>query len=351
MKKVDYIIVGQGIAGTMVAFFAKKAGKEIIVIDQSKPFSASKVSAGLINPITGRKFVKSWRMDDLLPAAIQTYQEFSELLGQNFFQSKRIIRAFSDNKAENNWFVRSSIPSYFQYIQDEAQLDNYENIIKPAFGYGEVKGGGRVEVEKLINSYRNYLIDNDNYLSEIFDYEKLIINEKNVIYSNIEAQKIIFCEGIGIKENIFFNHLPVQGNKGEVLIIQIPNVQPKKIIKQNVFLVPIKDDLFWVGSTYFNDFVDDKPSERGKINLLERLEKVLKIPFKVIEHKAAIRPTVPDRRPLIGLHPKFKPLVLFNGMGTKGASLAPFWANQLISSLEKNLEIDDVVNIKRYGGF
>ena len=350
MRKVDYLIVGQGIAGTMIAFFAKKAGKKILVIDHAKPDSASKIAAGLINPITGRKFVKSWKIDELLPFAIQTYQEFSELLGEPFFRHKNILRAFADNKVEANWFVRSSVPGFFKYIQDEGHLGEYADLMNLAFGYGEVKGGGQVEMKRVIDLYKDYLISLNDYRSEVFDYEKMEIGTTKVIYDNIEAKRVIFCEGIGVQQNRFFNYLPVQGNKGEILIIRIPNSKTEKIIKQSVFIIPMGNELFWVGSTYFNEYDNAEPSEEGMTNLMKRLKRALKVPFEIVEHKAAIRPTVPDkdRRPFIGVHTEFERLAIFNGVGTKGASIAPYWASRFIDHLEKNEEIDDVVNIKRY---
>ncbi len=348
MIQKDFIIVGQGIAGTMLAFAAQKAGKSLMVINQDKPFTASKVSAGLINPITGRKFVKSWMMDELLPTAIETYQELSDILNAPFFQSKNIIRAFSNNKDENNWFVRSDVPSYQQYIQEETDLGAYQNAIQPAFGYGEVAGGGRVNINELLHLFHSYLIKREEYLEEKFDYAALKMSTEGVIYKNIKARKVIFCEGIGVQTNPFFNYLPVQGNKGEVLIAKIPNLNAAKIIKQRLFLVPLGNETYWVGSTYFNDFETTQPSEKGYQTLVEKLQQILSIPFEIVAHKAAIRPTVPDRRPLIGRHPKFQNMVLFNGMGTKGASIAPYWATQLIECLATDEALESTVNISRY---
>lgn len=349
MIEKDYLIVGQGIAGTMMAFAAQQSNKSILVINQYQEFSASKVSAGLINPITGRKFVKSWMMDDLLPTAIETYQQLSNRLNFSFFEHKNIIRAFSNNKDENNWFVRADVPSYQRYIQENTDLGIYSDVISPAFGYGEVLGGGRVQIKKLLELFRGDLIRRQAYLEEAFDYAQLKITSEAVFYKNFKAKQIIFCEGFGVRNNPYFNYLPVQGNKGEVLIVKIPNLTPSKIIKQRIFLVPLGNEHYWVGSTYFNDFEDAKPSEKGYQTLLEKLNSVLKIPFEIVAHQAAIRPTIPDRRPIIGRHPRFKNLVLFNGMGTKGASLSPYWAKRLVECLQKNEVIDDVVNIRRYG--
>ena len=348
MNKVDYIIVGQGIAGTVVAQTARRLGFSVMVIDESKSETASKVSAGLVNPITGRKFVTSWMMNDLLPAVKSMYQEFSDLLGVSFYEPKNIIRAFANNAVENNWEVRASVPSFEQYVELNPDLGQYKNAVTPAFGYGEVTGGGQVDVPLLLELFRAFLKKENILLEEAFDYQDLVIEEEAVFYKDIQARKIIFCEGIGIENNPFFNYLPIVGNKGEVLIVKIPNLDETKIIKQGIFLIPLGDSTYWVGSNYFRRFEEIEPSEEGRQILLKKLEKALIIPFEIIRHRAAIRPTVPDRRPLIGVHPKLENVVLFNGMGAKGASIAPYWANQLFLFLEEKQPLLKEVNIERY---
>lgn len=351
MKKVDYIIVGQGIAGTILAHCAKQSGKTILVIDESRAHSPSKISAGIINPITGRKYVKSWMIDELLPEAEAVYQSLSELLGFTVFQQQHIIRAFSGNEEESNWLVRSSVPDFQRYVQDEVDLGIYKDIAIPAYGYGEIKGGGRVQVKELIAAYRAELAKKEELLAEKFDFSVANITAEKIDYKGITAEKIIFCEGMGIKENPFFEYLPVWGNKGEVLIIKIPNFSPKKLLKKGVFLVPIAEEKYWVGSTYYREFEDAVPSEHGLATLVKKLDKILDVPYEIVEHLAAIRPTILDRQPLLGTHHTFKNLVIFNGMGTKGASLAPYWAKHLIAALENNTPIDKQANIARHERF
>ncbi len=348
MKNVDYIIVGQGIAGTMVSFFALKANKKIWVINEDHPQTASKISAGLINPITGRKFVKTWMIDELLPFAEATYQELSEWLSMPFFYQKNIIRALKNHEQENNWMVRSSMEIYQAFMMDSLDLGNYKDNIHPVGGgYGEVTGGGQVRVAELLEAFANFLIKKEIYQNEPFDYSAIEAQENGVIYKDIKAEKIIFCEGIGIKNNPYFNQLPVIGNKGEVLIIHIPNFDAAKIMKQGVFFIPLGNEEFWVGSNYALEFDDELPSEKGRESLIYKIKKVLKLPFEIVKHQAAIRPTVLDRRPLIGVHPEFKHIAIFNGMGTKGASIAPYWANHLIEAFTTGQKIEKIADVKR----
>lgn len=349
-RKIDYLIIGQGIAGTMVAHAARQHGLSIHVIDQPQPQSATKVSAGLMNPITGRKFVKSWRVDELLPAARLAYAHLGEQLGRgaSYFAPRPIIRALAHPKDANNWEVRASIPGYGPYISDEGTAGPYTDRIVPATGYGVVQGGGRVAVQALLADFRAMLRAEGRLTEAAMDYEALRWEAGGVHYQGLEARYVVCCEGIGVQANPYFNYLPVQGNKGEVLRIRIPGFVPDRILKQQLFLVPLGGDEFWVGSTYFNTFEAVTPSERGREALLQKLERLLRVPYEVLEHQAAVRPTVPDRRPLIGRHPAYEQLVLFNGMGTKGASLAPYWAAQLVAHLEKGTPLDVAVGHERY---
>lgn len=349
-RSIDYLIIGQGIAGTMMAHAARERGCSVQVIDAPQPQSATQVSAGLMNPITGRKFVKSWLVDALLPAAKTAYARLGEQLGygESYFRPRPIIRALAQPKDQNNWEVRASMPGYAGYIGDEDTAGEYAQRVVYATGYGVVQGGGRVAVQDLLQDFRARLLAEGLLWEESMVYDALTFERGKVQYRGLEARYLVCCEGIGVQENPYFSYLPVQGNKGEVLRIRIPGFEPAGILKQQLFFVPMGGDEFWVGSTYFNAFEDATPSKRGRAALLEKLESVLQVPYEILDHQAAVRPTVPDRRPLIGRHPAYEQLVLFNGMGTKGASLAPYWAAQLVQHLEEGTPLDEAVGHERY---
>lgn len=341
-----YLIVGQGIAGTLLSYSLLKAGQNIIVVDNHHEGAASKAAAGIINPITGRRYVKSWRIDELLPFAKKTYQELENLLQTQFYYDRNVIRTFANAKEENDWLLHSIEPSYQNYIADRADIGNYKTKTTPAFGYGEVLQGAQVNLPFLITEFRNFLISNNQLIEEVFDFEQLTIQDSSIYYKNLIADKIIFCEGAKAKENPYFNYLPFQGDKGEALIVRIPGADFQKMLKQQIFIVPLgKDDLYWVGATYHRHYDNDLPSEEGKKYLLHHLQNLLHIPFEVMHHLAAVRPTVRDRRPFLGLHPQFPQLGIFNGLGTKGASLGPFWADHFTNFLMYKTAIDAEVDI------
>lgn len=345
---IDYLIIGQGLAGTLLAHFLLKIGKRIRVIDNHHGGAASKVAAGIINPITGRRYVKSWRIETFLPFARQTYRELEDQFSENFFYPNRVLRALFNRREENDWMLRLGMESYGKYLEDKPNLGNYAKYTVPAFGYGEVKQAAQVDIGNLVRAYSQYLIREKLLIQEKFEFKALKFQEGGIIYKNICTGKLIFCEGHQAVQNPFFNYLPFAGTKGEILKIKIPGVHFEKLLKHRIFLVPLGDDVYWVGANYEWDYENDLPTTEGRIFLEERLKDLLKVPFEIQEHLAGIRPTVKDRRPFLGQHPQFSKLFIFNGLGAKGASLGPYWAKHMADFLVNETELDPEVNITRF---
>jgi len=346
--QTDYLIVGQGLAGTLLAYFLEKAGQSVLVIDQAAPNAASRVAAGLINPITGRRYVKSWLIDQLLPFAKRTYQQLEADLDISFYFERNILRTLFNSREENDWLLRIGSPGYEPYMLDEVDLGSYAEHIKPAFSYGEVTHTAQVQLSSLVEAYQKDLIKKQAYIREDFQYDLLVHKPDGVHYREHQAKGVIFCEGNFATTNPFFNYLPFQGAKGEVLIIKIPNIRFEKIIKRRIFLTPLSDGTYWVGSAYNWDLKEEGPTEEGKQYLVDRLNDFLTVPFEVIRHQAAIRPAVKDRRPFLGAHPKFSNCFIFNGLGTKGASLGPFWAKTMSDFLSNHTPLPAEVDIRRF---
>ncbi len=346
---LDYIIVGQGLAGTLLAHFLEKKGKRSLIVDPAEEGTASKVAAGIINPITGRRYVKSWRVDELIPFARATYQEIEAQLQLSFYHPRNIIRSLFNSKEENDWMLRTDDPAYSRYMLEEVELGGYEKNTNPAFSYGEVIHAAQVDLDLMTSGYRKIFSQKNQLLEERFDFSALQNQNPSIKYKDIEADKVVFCEGFGMKNNPFFNYLPLGGTKGEVLIIKIKG-QPdfEKILKHRVFIVPLADDTYWIGATYDKQFGGSQPTDRGFSFLKQKLDDLLKLPYEIVTHKAAVRPTVKDRRPILGLHPHFKNLAIFNGLGTKGASLGPFWASHMADHLVQGTNLDEAININRF---
>ena len=347
MNKVDFFIVGQGLAGSLLAAELLAAGKTLRVFDADHQGAASAVAAGIVNPITGRRLVKSWMIDALIPKAIETYQLQERLLQQRFLYQTPIQRAINEVSDENLWITRSGYEDNLAYLSPDL-IPGSPAGMQPVMARGIIQQTCRVDLPAYIHAWKNYFLEHQILEQTKFDYESLVVDSDQVIYQNWTADKIIFCEGYQVINNPWFNFIPMVLAKGEVVILDIPNLAVEEIYKSNLTYVRLEGDRFWVGATYDWKFKDGMPTELGKAELIEKIEADLNIPYTILDHQAAIRPTIKDRRPALGSHPEFPNLILFNGLGTKGASLGPYWSSEMTRFLIHGDAIDASVNLDRF---
>ena len=211
-----------------------------------------------------------------------------------------------------------------------------------------VLNSGNIDVTKFLQSVKAELLNKEMFLEELFNYHELKIFPEGIEYKNFKSASIIFCEGFNCTKNPFFNHISFKPAKGEVLTIKCEGLKTQQIINKGVFILPVGNDLYKVGATYEWDELGPSITEKAKQELTEKLDKVLKLPYSIINHEAGIRPSVIDRRPVIGTHPEHPALKVFNGMGTKGVMLAPYFAKHFIDFLEGKSHLNPEINVERF---
>lgn len=343
--KFDYLIVGSGLSGVMLCEALRKRGKSFKVIS-NKSQQASIVASGLYNPVVLKRFNKAWDAEKHLPVAMSAYKELELFLEIKIDYKLPIYRLFSSIEEQNNWIIASDKISLKPYLISDIKSNINQNINAP-YGYGEVKSTGRIDTKLLLESYLNVL-NNEKLISyESFQYDKLKISKK-IVYKGIESNKIIFSEGFGVRQNPFFNYLPIDGTKGELIIINAPKLNSEVIIKSSVFIIPIGNNNYLVGSTYAWDDFNNDPTINAKNKLINKLDKLVLCPYKVVYQRAGIRPTVVDRRPLVGKHKFHENLYILNGLGSRGVLIAPTVANALINFIEDKLPLQKEINISRF---
>src|SRR5450432_1385868 len=345
-QPLDYIIVGQGLCGTWLSYYLQKANRSFIVIDESKPQTASKVASGIINPVTGRRIVKTWMIDELMPFAWNAYQSIGVSLGINCITQKPVVDCFTTPQMRLAFIERYEKDN--QFLSLPANETDWLPFINYDFGYGIIQPAYLIDIVILLQSQRKKLIKSNQLREEHFDSEKLIIKETSIEYKGISAGKIIFCDGVAGFENLFFPNLPYGLNKGEVVLAEIPGFPVTNIIKKGYSLVPWKENIFWLGSTYLWDFDNDKPTDNFYKSAEGWLKHNIKMPFTIVDHLASVRPATIERKPFAGLHPSNNKIGILNGMGTKGCSLAPFFAEQLVNHLLHNEPIMADANVQRF---
>jgi glycine oxidase len=342
---LDYLIIGSGLAGIAFAETALHQNKSILVMDNHSQ-NASQVAGGLYNPVILKRFSEVWQAQELLLLSDHFYSNISNRLNIQIDYKIPILRKFFSIEEQNNWFAASDKINLAPFLSLDLISKQYEGIEAP-YGYGEVLQTGYVNTAILLKNYQNYLLDNQLFLNETFDYSKLLCYDGFSKYKQIEAKHIIFAEGFGMHSNPFFNHLPLDGTKGELLIIKAPGLQLDVIVNTSVFILPLGDDLFKVGATYNWKDKTNVPTDEGKLELVTRVKEILNCEFEIVKHFAGVRPTVRDRKPLIGTHIIYNRFHILNGLGTRGVMLAPAMAKALFENIELGTPLDPAIDIKR----
>ncbi|HVF97362.1 MAG TPA: FAD-binding oxidoreductase [Flavisolibacter sp.] len=345
--QTDVLIVGQGISGTMLSWWLQKEGKSFLVIDNGAENSSSRIAAGIINPVTGRRYAISWLAETLLEFAQSTYKEFSLHLQAVLFYQRNIIDFYPTPQMRNTFLERiTENDSFLHTYPDQNRFNDYFNF---DFGCGEIGPAFTVNLSLLLKLWRQKLCEAELLLQEEFVSAELVVKDDNIQYRNITAQKIIFCDGIAAASNPWFERLPFAANKGEALIIECLGLPTDHVFKRGLLLAPTQyPERFWVGSNYQWDFVDDKPSETFYNKTKALLDGWMKLPYTIVQHLAGVRPATVERRPFVGFHPVHTPVGILNGMGTKGTSLAPFFAHQLVQNIVHGLPIMAEADVRRF---
>lgn len=343
---LDYLIVGSGLAGISFAEIALKNNKSILVVDDKSQIS-TRVAGGLYNPVILKRFSEVWKAKEQLVLMNEFYASVEEKLNEKFNFKMPILRKFFSIEEQNNWFAASDKINLTPFLSTKLIKEKYTSIDSP-YDYGEVLHTGYVNTALLLETYQQYLLKNNLLLEESFQSDHIEFLENGIQYKDIQARHIIFAEGFGMHKNPFFNYLPLDGTKGELFIIKAPDLNLDVIVNTSVFILPLGESLFKVGATYNWYDKTDLPTEEGKKELLDRIKEIITCDFEIIKHFGGVRPTVADRRPIIGTHEAHKSLHLLNGLGTRGVMLGPTLAKMLFDHIENETPIDSEADIKRF---
>ncbi len=347
MKEIDYIIVGQGLAGSVLAYSLIQENQKVLVVDEEAESSSSRVAAGLCNPVVFKRLTKSWMIDEVLPLAKEFYQKQEALLNDQFYFDVPIYKLFVDEKEQSFWKQKSNEPHLFDWINHKVEYPFDKEKMMYPFGASKTLQSGFLKTANWLEKFKHYLIEKESYINMKFDYDKIKFSENAVVWNDYSAKKIIFCEGYQSIYNPYFDWLPFKLTKGEVLTVKFKNLKIDHAINKGVFVLPFEGE-YKLGATYNWDQIDNKSTKEGETELIKRAKRFINDEIITVEHKAGVRPTVSDRRPLLGIHPEQYQLAVFNGMGTKGVMLAPYFAEKMVQFLLKNKKISPEANINRF---
>lgn len=340
----DYILIGQGLAGSCLAIQLLNRKKRILVIDQIQEHAATRVAAGLFNPITGRNMVKTWMADTLYPYLHNFYKTTELRTTESFFYPMPLYRPFVSIEEQNEWMGKSAEDSFSEYVDAVHTSPIDLQLVRNEFGGLMLKQCGYLDTIKFVSAVCQYIKETATLVEDYFVEADLIIEPESVKYRGNSAKAIIFCQGEQALAGKLFSWLPIHPLKGETLTIKTTK-QVSTIYNRGVYVVP---GIWRVGATYqFHDSTRTI-TQQGLEELTEKLEELISFPYTIINQSWGMRPSTLDRRPILGSHPDHQSVVIFNGLGTKGVSLAPYFSHVLAEWLEKGAPINKEVDIQRY---
>ena len=345
MENKKVLIVGAGIAGVALARHLGNRNIPFEVIDAGTNYS-SRIAAGLINPMVFRRMAKSWRVDEFLPYAKQFYVDASNEWGQTYFHPIPIRRAFAHQQELDFWLKKQDIEEYQAYLKPLDDSDYTNNTVINTYGTGEVLNAAYISTKQLLEDAFKWLEQTQRLRIEKIQYTD--IDPENARYKGEQFAKIIFCEGYHGLENPWFNYLPLQATKGETLTILSEEISRTESLNRKCFTLPVKDAIYRVGATYAWDDPTLHTTVEARTELIGHLQNLTACNFEVIDQEAGIRPTVLDRRPLMGRHANFPGLYIFNGLGTKGYLMAPLLAHEMSDFILEDKILDREIDIQRY---
>ncbi len=342
---IDYLIIGGGMAGCNLTYNLLKNGRSVHLIDENSPHAASNIAAGIYNPLLPRHHKVAYQAEYIYPIIESYYLELEQYLGETI-HFKQPIHYFIETQAEqNDWSAHAYNSHLSHWIEVHTSRSDYN--FKANNGFLKIKHSGWADAKKMTAGIKAKLMEQGALTNEHFEYSELNISEAEINYKGIKAKHIVFCEGCDILNNTFNTNLALKPAKGEILIIKT-ELDIDFIAQQGVFMVPLGDQIYKVGSTFSWDTLDETPTEAGKKEIVTKLEKFFKGSYEIIDHYAGVRPSSGDRRPILGALKPYTNAFVFNGLGSKGVALVPYYSTLMTNHLINGIPLDKEISTERY---
>ncbi|MCY4217076.1 MAG: FAD-dependent oxidoreductase [Flavobacteriaceae bacterium] len=343
------IIVGYGLAGLCYAFQLKKRNRPFLIIDHPSINGASQISSGLCNPFNFKRLTLAWRAPEFFLFAKEFFQSYEKQISGSLFKQMPIYKRLTSAGEINQWSVKYNQPFFKSFF--DAQIHKSFSPIGPHGHYGVIHNTFQIDLQWLFKSFLQ-TIDSSYYVKETFNSNELKMDHSQVKYKRWTSQHIVFCQGYGLKSNPLTRYLPLIGNKGERLVIRSDAIPTDKILKSKCYVIPrFKKHQFWVGATFDRHSKSVQTTSKSKQQLIDDLKQIFSVDYQIISHQSQIRPTVIDRRPLLGKIPNHKRAFVFNGLGIRGIMMAPLLSKWLYHYIEKGVKLPEEVSIDRFNQF
>jgi glycine oxidase len=327
----DYLIIGQGLAGTVVTHFLEERGMSLLVIDEPRLSASSRIAPAVWNPVIMKRFTTSWMGEELIAYSIPWYEKLEAKLKIPLLHRKTMVRLFHDETEAGLW--KKASMGQLKGLIDEGTNRKLEGPFTPHAGYGTIINTGYLDLGRLLSYTRESLKAKSLIRETQFDVGSLMFEETCVVYKDEKFRQIIFCEGYLGMNNPLFPDLAWKPVKGEILTIYCAALPENVMINSRVHIVPVGNHVFRVGATFNWDDLEEGVTEEGRGKLEEGLKQVITAPYEIISQEAGVRPATAERRPFVLTHPQYKNVHMLNGFGTRGVILAPYFAKKLLDTI------------------
>lgn len=335
-QRVDSLIIGQGLAGTAVAWTLQRHGQSFAVVDHPRSETASRVSAGLLTPVTGKRLVKSDEFDADWATATDFYQFVERQLQQTVFQQEPMLRLFADEPTRNEFLcdsddsVRDSVECWDGTLQSGGRR-------QPGI---EMRPAGRLQVTQYLERSAAWFRERQMLFHDDIDITALLQQADDrgpfeVCPAGSErcllADRVILCTGAW--SNPAFPLIPDNPSRGDLLDVKIENYTADQVVHRSVWIAPQSDGQQRIGSTYDWKYLENVPTQAGRQQVLTGVRRMVTGDIRILRHRGAVRPTMKDYRPVLGPSVVSDRIYTLNGLGSKGALRAPRLAEYLAAHL------------------
>jgi hypothetical protein len=345
MDAEHILIIGAGLAGTSLAHQLIAKGHLVQLVDRGINHSTA-VAAGMVNPMVFRRMNKSWRLDEFITDARNYYLHLEQVLEHKLFHPIVIRRMLSSEQECNYWLGKQKMQEFQAYLSEISPEDEAYSLAKNQFGSGRLKSSFWVDAKSYYEKNTAYFHKKGLLLKEDFDFSKF--DENQLTYKGITYTKVVFCAGYQQLNTPFFQELPIQQTKGQTIRVKSLDIPENESLNRKCFVLPLGNKVFRIGATYEWDNPDLTPTDEAKQELMDHLHVLGSYSYEIMDQQVGVRPTVLDRRPILGAHHSIKNMYLFNGLGTKGYLMAPTLARELSDFMFQGIPLDKEISIERF---
>ena len=349
--KVDYLIIGQGLAGSTLAIELLRRGRSVLVVDRQDGTGSTRIAAGLITPLTGRGMNPAWRQQYYLPKAVAFYHGLEKESGRKFYHPMPVVRVFASEKEREKW--RAKTDEQHQWAHE---LDELDGPFQYQYGGIEMPDGAWLDTLAFLHVVQDKLMDTGSWREAAFAEEDVSFVDGQAEWQDVVADKIILCQGAYGLNGVdgykgWFSYMHHRSAKGEILNVWIDGLDDARRYHCQGWLAPRGGGMWKAGSNYDWKHMDAIPTDAGKSDVLAKLNTWLElgpdkdVPIEVIDHEAGIRPIIRNSRPVVGFHPEIPQVGFFNGLGSKGSLMAPAVAEHFAAYLCGESELDEELGL------